>query len=190
LKVPSKTFGGSVTKAAYRNFYTLVAIRSKTMNDRTDELQRYQWGAMGMRQDNSQFGTMHYYRGFDVELLVTSQAAEIAELRAGNELLVASLERTPSQAAEIEQLRATLITIVHQSNDWSEAIHKELASLGIQVEPKEGGMTDKVHDVLARLRRQLEYPNNASTAIHPDFAAVARSDLSEVLALIADIKDD
>jgi hypothetical protein len=36
----------------------------------------------------------------------------------------------------------------------------------------------------------LEYPNNASTAIHPDFAAVARSDLSEVLALIADIKDD
>ena len=78
------------------------------MNDRTDELQRYQWGAMGMRQDNSQFGTMHYYRGFDVELLVTSQAAEIAELRAGNELLVASLERTPSQAAEIERLREQL----------------------------------------------------------------------------------
>jgi len=131
---------------------------------------------------------------------IASQAAEIAALKEivkndGDVLIRAGVlfdkdRIITAQAAEIERLRATLITIVHQSNDWSEAIHKELASLGIQVEPKEGGMTDKVHDVLARLRRQLEYPNNASTAIHPDFAAVARSDLSEVLALIADIKDD
>jgi len=88
------------------------------MNDRTDELQRYQWGAMGMRQDNSQFGTMHYYRGFDVELLVTSQAAEIAELRAGNELLVASLERTPSQAAEIETLKEQLRIERNKTEFW------------------------------------------------------------------------
>ena len=68
-------------------------------------------------------------------VVLINGGVEKQELDAARRDLVALIT---SQAVEIDQLRATLITIVHQSNDWSEAIHKELASLGIQVEPRRG----------------------------------------------------
>lgn len=43
-------------------------------------LQKYQWGFTGMRQDNSEGGAMHYYRGMETDAYIAKVEGERDEM--------------------------------------------------------------------------------------------------------------